>query len=80
VLGLLAIASLGTMYVIFDQILQENLYGSVTMNQNVSQYNFSAQSRADAAEFLGFWAIIPFMLLVVALVFVSLRSWQVKDR
>jgi hypothetical protein len=68
------------MYVISDQILQENLYGSVTMNQNVSQYNFSAQSRADATEFLGFWAIIPFVLLVVVLVFVSLRSWQVKDR
>jgi hypothetical protein len=79
IVTLLALAAMGTMFVIFNQILTNNIYQDITLNTNNSQYNFSTDDQQQATDFLAFWAVVPWVLALVALTFLFMRSWQVQQ-
>ena len=77
-MSMAALAALGTMFIIFNQVLQNEIYEGVTMS-NDSQFNFSVEDRQAAADYLSFWAIVPWLLALVSIGFLLMRSWQVRN-
>jgi len=60
-----------TMYIVFNQVLKEHVYTSITNNSAV--FNLSAQDKAYADEYLTFWDFVPYILIIVALIYLFIR-------
>jgi ABC-type sugar transport system permease subunit len=71
---------LGVMYIIMNQIVYVNLYQPITLNTNVSAYNFTAQDQQDATDWLAFWNIMPWVIIIVVVIFLIQRTMTARDQ
>ena len=77
--GLLMLGFMGgVVYVTFNQIANNEL--ASILYSNDSAFNFTSADRIEAENFMGFWNIIPLILVLVVGVFVVRAMMVDRDQ